>query len=93
MPGACCSRETEAEQRAGQQSCGTVSGCMFGNLTLELSKQTETILARLQEIFDAKAAMIEPTIAEALRARPSAPDIRPFRAPWPVFSLVTGAVP
>jgi hypothetical protein len=66
---------------------------MFGNLTLELSNQTETILARLQEIFDAQAVMIEPTIAEALGARPSAPDIQPLRVPWPVFSLVTGAVP
>src|SRR5689334_3024524 len=29
--------QTEAGLRAGRQSCGTVSGCMFGNLTLELS--------------------------------------------------------
>jgi TetR/AcrR family transcriptional repressor of nem operon len=57
---------TEAEQFAGQQSCGTVSGCMFGNLTLELSNQTEAIRARLQEIFDAQAAMVESVIAEAL---------------------------
>lgn len=32
---------TEAEQRAGQQSCGTVSGCLFGNLTRAVVAQLE----------------------------------------------------
>ncbi|MEV0051524.1 TetR/AcrR family transcriptional regulator [Saccharopolyspora shandongensis] len=57
--------ETEASQRAGQQSCGTVSGCLFGNLTLELSNQTEAIRLRLQEIFDAQVDMVESVVAEA----------------------------
>ena len=60
--------ETEADQSAGQLSCGTVSGCMFGNLTLELSNQTEPVRARLQEVFDAQVDMVEAVIAEA-RAR------------------------
>ncbi|MEV6619223.1 TetR family transcriptional regulator [Streptomyces sp. NPDC051051] len=58
--------ETEAAQRAGQASCGTVSGCMFGNLTLELSNQTEAIRSRLQEIFDAQVDMVEEVISAAL---------------------------
>jgi TetR/AcrR family transcriptional regulator, transcriptional repressor for nem operon len=58
--------ETVAGQRAGQQSCGTVSGCLFGNLTLELSNQTETIRERLQEIFGAQLEMAEVVITEAL---------------------------
>lgn len=58
--------ETEADQRAGQQSCGTVSGCMFGNLTLELSNQTDTIRERLQQIFNAQVEMVEAVIKEAL---------------------------
>ncbi|WP_405904865.1 MULTISPECIES: TetR/AcrR family transcriptional regulator [unclassified Streptomyces] len=58
--------ETEAGQRAGQQSCGTVSGCLFGNLTLELSNQTEAIRMRLQEIFEAQVEMVDSVIAEAL---------------------------
>ncbi|MFF4834929.1 TetR/AcrR family transcriptional regulator [Streptomyces sp. NPDC001315] len=58
--------ETEAGQRAGQQSCGTVSGCMFGNLTLEMSNQTEAIRERLQEIFDAQVDMVEEVVREAL---------------------------
>ncbi|MFF3916486.1 TetR/AcrR family transcriptional regulator [Streptomyces sp. NPDC001852] len=57
--------ETEAGLRAGQQSCGTVSGCMFGNLTLELSNQTEPIRERLQQIFDAQVEMVEKVVAEA----------------------------
>ncbi|MFC0553867.1 TetR/AcrR family transcriptional regulator [Planotetraspora thailandica] len=59
---------TEAVLRAGQQSCGTVCGCLFGNLTLELSNQTESIRARLQEIFDAEVGMVQSVIDEA-RAR------------------------
>jgi TetR/AcrR family transcriptional repressor of nem operon len=57
--------ETEAGQRAGQQSCGTVSGCLFGNLSLELSNQTEPIRERLQEIFDKQVEMVGEIIAEA----------------------------
>ncbi|MEV6654664.1 TetR/AcrR family transcriptional regulator [Streptomyces sp. NPDC051219] len=59
--------ETEAAQRAGQKSCGTVSGCLFGNLTLELSNQTEAIRLRLQEIFEAQVDMVESVITEALQ--------------------------
>ncbi|MCW2929645.1 MAG: TetR family transcriptional regulator [Actinomycetia bacterium] len=58
--------ETEATLRAGQKSCGTVSGCLFGNLSLEMSNQTEAIRKRLQEIFDAQADMVESVITEAL---------------------------
>ncbi|GAA1933830.1 TetR/AcrR family transcriptional regulator [Streptantibioticus ferralitis] len=57
--------ETEAGLRAGQQSCGTVSGCIFGNLTLELSNQTEPIRERLQQIFDTQVEMVDKVIAEA----------------------------
>ena len=57
--------ETEAAQQAGQVSCGTVSGCLFGNLTLELSNQTEAIRKRLQEIFDAQVDMVDSLITEA----------------------------
>jgi TetR/AcrR family transcriptional regulator, transcriptional repressor for nem operon len=58
--------ETEACQRANRQSCGTVSGCLFGNLTLEMSNQTEVIRVRLQEIFDAQVEMVDSVITEAL---------------------------
>jgi TetR/AcrR family transcriptional repressor of nem operon len=57
--------ETEHAQRSGQRSCGTVSGCMFGNLTLELSNQTEPIRIRLQQVFDAQVDMVESVVGEA----------------------------
>lgn len=57
---------TQATQRAGQRDCGTVSGCLFGNLTLEMSNQTEAIRGRLQEIFDAQVDMIDAIVVEAL---------------------------
>ncbi|MFC8248089.1 TetR/AcrR family transcriptional regulator [Streptomyces chartreusis] len=57
--------ETQAGQRAVQEGCGTVSGCLFGNLTLELSNQTEAVRRRLQEIFDAQVDMVETVVKEA----------------------------
>ncbi|TYB68944.1 TetR/AcrR family transcriptional regulator [Nonomuraea sp. PA05] len=57
---------TEATLRSGQRTCGSVAGCLFGNLSLELSNQTEAIRVRLQEIFDAQAEMIEAVVAEAV---------------------------
>jgi TetR/AcrR family transcriptional repressor of nem operon len=57
--------ETEAAQRAGQQGGGAVLGCLFGNLSLELSNHTEVVRTRLQEIFDAQVDMVEAVIAEA----------------------------
>jgi len=62
-------QETAAGLRAGQKSCGTVSGCLFGNLALELSNQTELIRTRLQEIFEAQVEMVENVITEAQSRR------------------------
>ncbi|WP_416961020.1 TetR/AcrR family transcriptional regulator [Streptomyces sp. Agncl-13] len=57
--------ETEAGQHAVQQGCGTVLGCLFGNLSLEMSNQTEAVRARLQEIFDAQVEMVAEVVGEA----------------------------
>ncbi len=57
---------TESRQREGQENCGVVSGCMFGNLSLEMSNQTDAVRERLQEIFEAQVDMVETTITEAL---------------------------
>src|SRR5215469_9844828 len=68
---------TQASLLAGQQSCGTVSGCMFGNLTLEMSNQTEAIRERLQQIFDAQVDMVAAVVSEALdRGQVTVPDAR-----------------
>ncbi|NMO51172.1 TetR/AcrR family transcriptional regulator [Actinoplanes sp. TBRC 11911] len=52
-------------QQTGQANCGTVTGCMFGNLTLELSNQTESIRLRLQDIFDQQVQMVRKVVGEA----------------------------
>ncbi|MEU3301319.1 TetR/AcrR family transcriptional regulator [Streptomyces sp. NPDC006678] len=83
--------ETEASQRAGQQSCGTVSGCLFGNLTLELSNQTEAIRERLQEIFDAQVGMVESVVAEA-RERGEVAVADPREAARSVVAQLEGQV-
>ncbi|WP_406451606.1 TetR/AcrR family transcriptional regulator [Streptomyces sp. NBC_01622] len=57
--------ETEGGLRAGQQGCGTVLGCLFGNLSLEMSNQTEAVRTRLQEIFDAQVEMVDAVVTEA----------------------------
>ena len=71
------SEATQAGQLAGQQSCGTVSGCMFGNLTLEMSNQTEAIRQRLQQVFDAQVDMVAAVVSQALdRGQVAVPDAR-----------------
>jgi TetR/AcrR family transcriptional regulator, transcriptional repressor for nem operon len=68
---------TQAGQLAGQKSCGTVSGCMFGNLTLEMSNQTEAIRQRLQQVFDAQVDMVTAVVSQALeRGQAAVPDAR-----------------
>ncbi|MFK0126850.1 TetR/AcrR family transcriptional regulator [Streptomyces nigra] len=57
---------TENRQRNGQESCGVVAGCMFGNLSLEMSNQTDAVRERLQQIFEDQVDMVEATITEAL---------------------------
>ena len=68
---------TQAGQLAGQQSCGTVSGCMFGNLTLEMSNQTEAIRQRLQQVFDAQVDMVAAVVTQAIeRGQAAVADAR-----------------
>ena len=43
-----------------------VVGCMFGNLSLEMSNQTDSVRERLQQIFEDQVDMVEATITEAL---------------------------
>jgi TetR/AcrR family transcriptional repressor of nem operon len=57
--------DAEPLQRLRQQSCGTVSGCMCGNLTLEMSNQTAPIRDRLQAIFEAQVEMVEKVVVQA----------------------------
>ncbi|PWI19367.1 TetR family transcriptional regulator [Streptomyces sp. Act143] len=55
----------ETQQRAGQDSCGSVVGCMFGNLSLEMSVQADAVRERLQGIFEAQVDLVTAVVAEA----------------------------
>ena len=57
---------TEVQQTA-QKDTGVVTGCLFGNLALELSNQDEVIRRRLQEIFDAQIDMVATAVEQAER--------------------------
>ena len=82
---------TEAAQLAGQQSCGTVSGCLFGNLTLEMSNHTEAVRKRLQEIFEAQVDMVAPVI-ETAQARKEISVADPREAARSVVAQLEGQV-
>lgn len=68
---------TEARQLAGQKSCGAVVGCMFGNLSLEMSNQAEAVRKRLQEIFEEQVELVAAAIGRAQdRGEVEVDDIR-----------------
>ncbi|OII65668.1 TetR family transcriptional regulator [Streptomyces sp. CC53] len=52
-------------QRRGKETCGTVDGCLLGNLALELGSQEPEVRARLDEIFDEQTALIAEVLDEA----------------------------
>jgi TetR/AcrR family transcriptional repressor of nem operon len=57
---------TVAGLHTAQQRCGTIAGCLFGNLALELSThQSGAIRDRLQEIFEIQTGMVERVLTEA----------------------------
>jgi TetR/AcrR family transcriptional repressor of nem operon len=52
--------------RDGQQSCGAVSGCLFGNLSLELSNgPAVSIRTTLRGVFDAQVDLLCGVVDEA----------------------------
>jgi len=64
---------TATTLRAGQESCGAVPGCMFGNLALELGNSRSAVIrGRLQEIFEVQAEMI----AEVVNVARERGDVR-----------------
>ena len=58
---------TAAVQRQSRDDAGVVTGCLFGNLTLELSAQDEAVRTRLQEVFEAQIDLVAEVIAVAQR--------------------------
>jgi TetR/AcrR family transcriptional repressor of nem operon len=82
----------ESVQRTGQQDNGTVVGCLFGNLALELSNRSEEIRARLQEIFEAQIEMIERVVVEAQQAGDAAASVDAKEAARSIVAQLEGRV-
>ena len=55
---------TEKVQENALAGTGSVQGCLFGNLSLELSSAEPVARARLQEIFDAQVALLEQALGD-----------------------------
>jgi TetR/AcrR family transcriptional repressor of nem operon len=83
---------TETVQRLGQQDNGTVVGCLFGNLALELSNQAEDVQHRLQEIFDAQIDLIEQVVTEARERGDTAATVDPRAAARSIVAQLEGQV-
>nr|WSZ20695.1 TetR/AcrR family transcriptional regulator [Streptomyces canus] len=83
--------QTEAGRRAVQEGCGRVSGCLFGNLALELSNHAEPVRGRLREIFDAQVDTVEAVVAEA-RDHGDATVSDPWEAARAVVAQLEGPV-
>jgi TetR/AcrR family transcriptional repressor of nem operon len=58
---------TTEVQRTAQKETGAVTGCLFGNLALELSARDDEIQHRLQEIFDEQITMVADVVDQAQR--------------------------
>lgn len=52
-------------QRHARKAGGAVTGCLFGNLALELSNQEQEVRHRLEEIFDEQIDLVESALRDA----------------------------
>ncbi len=59
---------TTAYQSDALSGTGSVTGCLFGNLALEVSAQDDPVRSRLQEIFEEQIDIIEDAIRDAADA-------------------------
>jgi TetR/AcrR family transcriptional repressor of nem operon len=57
---------TAEMQSEALKGTGAVTGCLFGNLALEISSQDDPTRARLQEIFHEQIEMVEAAIREGV---------------------------
>lgn len=78
-------------QRASLAGSGRVTGCLFGNLALELSGQDDQMRTRLQQIFEEQIELVERVIAEAVDAG-EAPALDTHEAARSVVAQLEGLV-
>jgi TetR/AcrR family transcriptional repressor of nem operon len=64
---------TTETQRASQRELGAVTGCLFGNLALELSAHDPLIKLELQRVFDEQVGMVQAAVEDSIEAGESSP--------------------
>jgi TetR/AcrR family transcriptional regulator, transcriptional repressor for nem operon len=79
-------------QMLALRDVGAVTGCMFGNLALEMSGQDEQIRARIQEIFDEQIGIVAAAIQEAVAAGEVTVALDPRAAAKSVVAQLEGLV-
>uniref|UniRef100_UPI0031D09FF7 TetR/AcrR family transcriptional regulator n=1 Tax=Saccharothrix mutabilis TaxID=33921 RepID=UPI0031D09FF7 len=58
-------RAQAQSQHDSKRDVGTVRGCLYGNLTLEVGRHDEAVHACLKEIFDEQVVMVHKVLLEA----------------------------
>jgi TetR/AcrR family transcriptional repressor of nem operon len=59
---------TAEMQADALRGTGSVTGCLFGNLALEVSEQDDPVRARLQEIFEEQVDLVETVVRDGVEA-------------------------
>ena len=68
---------------------GVICGCPFGNLSLEMGTQDETIRRKLDQIFRGWAGYVEAAIQEAVEAG-DLPEIDPHTSAEALVAFISG---
>ncbi len=82
---------TEQVQTDALSGSGSVTGCLFGNLALEVSAQDDPVRRRLQEIFDEQIEIIQAAIDEAVKAGELGP-VDPYGTARAIVAQIEGMV-
>lgn len=82
---------TEQVQTDALSGSGSVTGCLFGNLALEVSAQDDPVRMRLQEIFDEQVEIIQAAIDEAVKAGELGP-VDPYGTAKAIVAQIEGMV-
>ncbi|SEM06284.1 TetR/AcrR family transcriptional regulator, transcriptional repressor for nem operon [Rhodococcus maanshanensis] len=64
----------QVQDLRAEQADGAINGCLFANLSLELSTQDATIRADLESIFDEQAALVAAVLDDAVVDGSLTPD-------------------
>ena len=82
---------TYLAQKACWESTGTVRGCPFGNLALELSTQDEVIRDRISEIFEDSVRNLEATVIEAVQ-KGEIPELDTRKTALAILAFLEGMI-